>query len=97
MITMVNIAMSTNTTIALSQETKSRLEKLGKKNETFEDIVTRLIKEPQFTEKAEKVLEKANEAERIHQQDGKRIFELEQSFAEMKRLIEEFVNELKAR
>jgi len=94
---MVNIAMSTNTTIALSQETKSRLEKLGKKNETFEDIVTRLIEEPQFTKKAEKVLEKANKSERIHQQDGKRIFELEQSFAEMKRLIEEFVNELKAR
>jgi len=90
--------MNRKTTITIKPKTKERLDKLvQKKGETYEEIVTRLIEEPQFTEKAEKVLEKANEAERIHQQDGKRIFELEQSFAEMKRLIEGFMNQLKAR
>ena len=92
------IGMKEKTTITLKPKTKQRLDKLiKKKGETYEQIVNRLIEEPEFQEKAGKVLEKANEAERIHQQDGKRIFELEQSFAEMKRLIEEFVNELKAR
>ena len=90
--------MNRKTTITIKPKTKERLDKLvQKKGETYEEIVTRLIEEPQFTEKAEKVLEKATEAERIHQQDGKRIFELEQSFAEMKRLIEGFMNQLKAR
>ena len=90
--------MKEKTTITLKPKTKQRLDGLVKtKGETYNHIITRLIEEPEFVEKAEKVLEKANEAERIHQQDGKRIFELEQSFAEMKRLIEEFVNELKVR
>ena len=90
--------METNRkTIKISAKTHKRLINASKKGETFDDIIVRLLEEPEFVEKAKKVLEKANEAERIHQQDGKRIFELEQSFAEMKRLIEEFVNELKAR
>jgi len=83
--------------IRVIPKTHERLTKHGRKGETYNQIITRLIEEPEFMEKAEKVLEKANEAERIHQQDGKRTFELEQSFAEMKRLIEQFVNELKTR
>ena len=93
--------MST-TTIAITPETKARLEALGKKNETYEDIIKRLIEEPEFQKKAEKVLETLKECEEIinnpQRSIGKsEIVKLSQSYEELTRLIKEFINELKSR
>ena len=93
--------MST-TTISITPETKARLEALGKKNETYEDIIIRLIEEPEFRQKAEKVLETLKECEEIinnpQRSIGKyEIVKLSQSYEELTRLIKEFTNELKSR
>ena len=83
--------------IRVTPETHERLTKHGRKGETYNQIITRLLEEPEFVEKAEKVLKKANEAQKIHQKNGTKWVAIEISFRELLGLLESYIEELRKR
>jgi len=90
--------MSKTTTISITRKTKQRLDKQTKiKGETYDQIVNRLIEEPEFQKKAESVLKKAKEAEKIHHKNGTKWIDIEMSFRELLGLLESYIEELRKR
>jgi len=83
--------------IRLTPETHERLTKHGRKGETYNEIIVRLLEEPRFVEKAKPTLEKAKTVMERHEKVGSNWAEVEESFRELLALVDDFIEELKAR
>jgi len=83
--------------IRATPETHKRLTKQGRKGETYNDIIIRLLEEPQFVEKAKPILEKAKRVMERHEKVGSNWAEVEESFRELLALVDDFLEELKRR
>jgi len=88
---------SDTTTITIQRATHSRLEKMGSKGETFDQIINRLITEPERRSKFEKALEEAVPKIEQTREDARKSAGCLEGVGILESVIKEFLKALKSR
>lgn len=83
--------------ISVSEESHQRFASHASYGQKLEDVILEKWEERKFQKRATPILEKAKKTLAKHQQIGTNWREVEESFRELVALLEQFLNELKAR